>query len=190
MYREGYKELLPSYQNKTNPIFAFTSVIDAHSILRRPDSGNIGDELFNAMVLLGRTINALSPNTYACLSVLYAWSSCGSVDAGQRATELLSRMEHDMIEAARTGEESRMRTTQRCYILAQTAWARSPSERKAEGAYEVLQMMENNYASGNKDARPTVQAYSMVSQTVLMCAEFSFIPVGVRLIDISLCMTL
>jgi len=54
------------------------------------------------------------------------------------------------------------RTTQRCYVLAQTAWARSPSERKAEGALEVLEMMERNYASGNVDAKPTVQAYSMV----------------------------
>jgi pentatricopeptide repeat protein len=174
MYREGYKELLPSYHNKTNPIFAFTSVIDAHSILRRPDSGSVGDELFNAMMLLGKNINALSPNTYACLSVFYAWSSCGSVDAGKRATELLSRMEDDMIEAAKRGEESRMRTTQRCYILAQTAWARSPSERKAEGAFEVLEMMENNYASGNKDARPTVQAYSMVSLTTCVCRIIFF----------------
>ncbi|KAL3808201.1 hypothetical protein ACHAXA_007929 [Cyclostephanos tholiformis] len=172
MYREGYKELLPSYQNKTNPIFAFTSVIDAHSVLRRPDSGIVGDELFNSMMLLGENIDALSPNTYACLSVFYAWSSCGSVDAGERATELLSRMEYDMIEAAKRGEESRMRTTQRCYILAQTAWARSPSERKAEGAFEVLEMMQKNYASGNKDARPTVQAYSMVLNSCAFADTF------------------
>jgi hypothetical protein len=30
------------------------------------------------------------------------------------------------------------------------------------GAYEVLEMMENCYARGNKDAKPSVQAYSMV----------------------------
>jgi len=94
--------------------------------------------------------------------VLYAWSSCGTVEAGERATELLASMEHDMRVAASEGRESIMRTTQRCYILAQTAWARSPSERKAEGALKVLDMMEKNYASGNKEAKPTVQAYSMV----------------------------
>jgi pentatricopeptide repeat protein len=163
MYRQGYKELLPSHQNKTNAMFAFTSVMDSHSILRRPDSGTIADELFNDMILLGRNIDALRPNTYACLSVLYAWSSCGSVDAGERATELLLRMEQDMNESISSrGEESRMKTTQRCYILAQTAWARCPSERKSVGAYEVLEMMENCYARGNKDAKPSVQAYSMV----------------------------
>jgi pentatricopeptide repeat protein len=163
MYRQGYKELLPAHQNKTNPIFAFTSVIDAHSILRRPDSGTIGDELFNDMMQLGRNIDALRPNTYACLSVLYAWSSCGSVDAGERATELLLRMEQDMIDSAsKRGEESRMKTTQRCYILAQTAWARCPSARKSLGAYEVLEMMEACYVRGNKDAKPSIQAYSMV----------------------------
>jgi pentatricopeptide repeat protein len=184
MYRQGYKELLPSHQNKTNPIFAFTSVIDAHSVLRRPDSGIVGDELFNAMLLLGRNIDALRPNTYALLSILYAWSSCGSVDAGERATELLLRMEHDMAEGVKRGEESRMRTTQRCYILAQTAWARSPSERKAEGALEVLEMMEKNFASGNKDARPTVQAYSMVSlATDLECAFYLVHPAVVEIID-------
>jgi pentatricopeptide repeat protein len=184
MYRQGYKELLPSHQNKTNPIFAFTSVIDAHSVLRRPDSGIVGDELFNAMLLLGRNIDALRPNTYALLSILYAWSSCGSVDAGERATELLMRMEHDMAEGVKRGEESRMRTTQRCYILAQTAWARSPSERKAEGALEVLEMMEKNFASGNKDARPTVQAYSMVSlATDLECAFYLVHPAVVEIID-------
>mmetsp|Transcript_30613 Transcript_30613/g.64110 ORF Transcript_30613/g.64110 Transcript_30613/m.64110 type:complete len:284 (+) Transcript_30613:739-1590(+) len=170
MFRQGYKELLPAYDNRTNPIFAFTSVIDAHSVLRRPDAGMVGDELLDAMTKLGDSVDALKPNTYACLSVLYGWSSCGSVDAGERATELLRKMEEDMADvAARTWnceeeeeETSRMRTTQRCYILAQTAWARSPSERKAEGALEVLEMMEANYAIGNMDAKPTVQAYSMV----------------------------
>jgi len=170
MFRQGYKELLPAYDNRTNPIFAFTSVIDAHSVLRRPDAGMVGDELLDAMTKLGDSVDALKPNTYACLSVLYGWSSCGSVDAGERATELLRKMEEDMADvAARTWnceeeeeEISRMRTTQRCYILAQTAWARSPSERKAEGALEVLEMMEANYAIGNMDAKPTVQAYSMV----------------------------
>ena len=162
MYRQGYKELLPSQHNKTNPIFAFTSVIDAHSVLRRPDSGVVGDELLKAMATLGEKIDALRPNTYACLSVLYGWSSCGSIDAGERATELLQRMEDDMIKKAKIGEESILRTTQRCYILAQTAWARSPSEGKAEGALKVLDMMEKNFAAGNLESKPTVQAYSMV----------------------------
>lgn len=166
MYRQGYKELLPSHQNKTNPMFAFTSVVDAHSVLRRPDSGIVGEEILETMTKLGKKIDALRPNTYACLSALYAWSSCGSVDAGERATALLRRMEEDMVIAAMGGEESIMRTTQRCYILAQTAWARSPSERKAEGALEVLEMMERNYANGNADAKPTVQAYSMVRAAV------------------------
>ena len=40
MHRQGYKELLPAYnQNKTNPIFAFTSVVDAHSVLRHGNCG-------------------------------------------------------------------------------------------------------------------------------------------------------
>lgn len=96
------------------------------------------------------------------LSCLYAWSSCGTSQAGDRATQLLEIMEHDMEVAAKEGRESIMRTTQRCYILAQTAWARSPSEKKAEGALKILEMMEKNYAKGNRDAKPTVQAYSMV----------------------------
>jgi len=163
MYRQGYKELLPSHHyNKTNPIFAFTSVIDAHSVLRRPDSGVVGDELLVAMTKLGEKIDSLRPNTYACLSVLYGWSSCGSVDAGERAMELLQRMEDDMADAAERGEESILRTTQRCYILAQTAWARSPSEQKAEGALKVLNMMENTFAKGYIETKPTVQSYSMV----------------------------
>jgi hypothetical protein len=41
MYPQGYKELLLLYQNKTNSMFAFTSVTDAHSVLHRPDSGII-----------------------------------------------------------------------------------------------------------------------------------------------------
>lgn len=177
MHRQGYKELLPAYnQNKTNPIFAFTSVVDAHSVLRRSDAGIVGEELLGAMAKLGETIEALRPNTYACLSVLYGWSSCGSIDAGERATALLRRMEEDMADVAAKNDvgdddddddnekpSSIMRTTQRCYILAQTAWARSPSVRKAEGASEVLEMMEKNYAGGNMDAKPTVQAYSMAS---------------------------
>jgi hypothetical protein len=73
-------------------------------------------------------------------------------------------MEDDMDAAEIRGEESLMRTTQRCYILAQTAWARSPSEQKAEGALKVLEMMERNYGNGNMDSKPTVQAYSMVSR--------------------------
>lgn len=162
MYRQGYKDLMPSHQNRTNPIFAFTSVIDAHSVLRRNDSGIVGAELFESMTKLGEKIESLRPNTYACMSVLYGWSSCGSVDSGERATELLRLMEADMKEAASRGEESTMKTTQRCYILAQTAWARSQSERKASGALEVLNMMEKNYAEENLDAKPTVQAYSMV----------------------------
>lgn len=164
MYRQGYKDLMPSnpYQNRTNPIFAFTSVIDAHSVLRRNDSGLVGAELLESMTKLGEKIESLRPNTYACLSVLYGWSSCGSIDAGERATEILERMETDMKDAASRGEESIMKTTQRCYILAQTAWARSQSKRKASGALEVLNMMETNYAEQNLDARPTVQAYSMV----------------------------
>ena len=162
MYRQGYTELMPSHQNRTNPIFAFTSVIDAHSVLRRNDSGLVGAELLESMTKLGEKIDSLRPNTYACLSVLYGWSSCGSLDAGERATELLQRMEADMKDAASRGEDSIMRTTQRCYILAQTAWARSQSERKATGALEILHMMEKNYAEQNLEARPTVQAYSMV----------------------------
>eukprot|EP00984_Skeletonema_dohrnii_P015369 scaffold6625_cov117-Skeletonema_dohrnii-CCMP3373.AAC.6 len=162
MYRQGYTELMPSHYNRTNPIFAFTSVIDAHSVLRRNDSGDVGAELLESMTKLGEKLESLRPNTYACLSVLYGWSSCGSIDAGERATELLQRMEADMKDAASRGEESIMRTTQRCYILAQTAWARSQSERKATGALEVLHMMEKNYAEQNLEARPTVQAYSMV----------------------------
>ena len=162
MYRQGYTDLMPSHQNRTNPIFAFTSVIDAHSVLRRNDSGLIGAGLLDSMTNLGEKIESLRPNTYACLSVLYGWSSCGSIDAGERATELLHRMEADMKDAASRGEESIMRTTQRCYILAQTAWARSQSEKKATGALKVLHMMEKNYAEQNLDARPTVQAYSMV----------------------------
>ena len=162
MYKQGYSELLPVYNNKTNPIFAFTSVIDAHSVLRRSDSGLVGEELFNAMSKLGEKIEALRPNTYACLSVLYGWSSCGSVEAGERATNFLQQMEDDMDKAVSRGEESMMRTTQRCYILAQTAWARSPSEHKAEGALKVLEMMEQNYDNGNLESKPTVQAYSMV----------------------------
>jgi pentatricopeptide repeat protein len=90
MYRQGYKELfLPTFsqpQTKTNPIFSFTSVVDAHSVLRRPDSGVVGEELLEEMTKLGDKIEALRPNTYSCLSVLYGWSSCGSVDAGERAT--------------------------------------------------------------------------------------------------------
>jgi hypothetical protein len=163
MYRQGYKEIFPTFQNKTNSMYTFTSVIDAHSVLRRPNSGIIADELLQAMAGLGTKIDALRPNTYTCLSVLYAWSSCGSADAGERATKLLQRMERDMTDAAKRGDESRMKTTQRCYILAQTAWARSPSERKAEGAMEVLEMMEKSFGSGNMDVKPTVQAYSMVS---------------------------
>lgn len=163
MYRQGYKEIFPTFQNKTNSMYTFTSVIDAHSVLRRSNSGIIADELLQAMAGLSTKIDALRPNTYTCLSVLYAWSSCGSVDAGERATKLLQRMERDMAEAAKRGDESRMKTTQRCYILAQTAWARSPSERKAEGAMEVLEMMEKSFGSGNMDVKPTVQAYSMVS---------------------------
>ena len=162
MFRQGYKEIFPSFQNKTNPMYTFTSVIDAHSVLRRPNSGIIADELLQAMAGLGTKVDALRPNTYACLSVLYAWSSCGSIDAGERATKLLHRMERDMTEAAKSYGESRMRTTQRCYILAQTAWARSPSAGKAEGAMEVLEMMEKSFGSGNVDLKPTVQAYSMV----------------------------
>lgn len=91
------------------------------------------------------------------------------MDAGERATELLETMEHDMRAAESEGRESIMRTTQRCYILAQTAWARSPSERKAEGALKVLDMMEKNYACGNKEAKPTVQAYSMVRSFYDLC---------------------
>jgi len=163
MHREGYKELLPSSHNKTNPIFAFTSVIDAHSILRRPDSGVVADELLAAMEKLGDNIEALKPNTYVYLSVLYAWSSCGTVEAGERAVALLQHMEDDMKAAAERGEDSMLRTTQRCYILAQTAWARSPSMNKAEGALKVLKMMEAQYDSGNDEAMPTVQAYAMVS---------------------------
>jgi pentatricopeptide repeat protein len=162
MYRQGYTDLMPSQQNRTNPIFAFTSVIDAHSVLRRNDSGLVGAELLESMTKLGEKIDSLRPNTYACLSVLYGWSSCGAIDAGERATELLQTMEADMKAAASRGEESIMRTTQRCYILAQTAWARSQSERKAAGALGVLNMMEKNYAEQNLDAKPTVQAYSMV----------------------------
>lgn len=67
-----------------------------------------------------------------------------------------------MEDAAKEGRESIMRTTQRCYVLAQTAWARSSSEKKAEGALKVLEMMERNYANGNMDSKPTIQAYSMV----------------------------
>lgn len=67
-----------------------------------------------------------------------------------------------MEDAAKRGEDSIMRTTQRCYILAQTAWARSPSEKKAEGALNVLEMMERNYRGGNAESKPTVQSYSMV----------------------------
>ena len=89
MYRQGYKDLMPSHQNRTNPIFSFTSVIDAHSVLRRNDSGIVGAELFESMTKLGEKIESLRPNTYACMSVLYGWSSCGSVDSGERATELL-----------------------------------------------------------------------------------------------------
>jgi len=175
MHQQGYKELLPAYnQNKTNPIFAFASVVDAHSVLRRSDAGIVGEELLGAMAKLGETNEVQRPNTYACLSVLYGWSSCGSIDAGERATVLLRRMEEDMADVAaknNVGDDdddnekpsSIMRTTQRCYILAQTAWARNPSVRKAEGASEVLEMMEKNYAGGNMDAKPTVQAYSMAS---------------------------
>ena len=131
-------------------------------MLRRADAGIVADELLNEMIRLGRHIEALRPNTYTYLSVLYAWSSCGTVDAGKRATEILEKMEQDMELSAKEGRESIMRTTQRCYVLAQTAWARSPSEKKAEGALEVLEMMERSFENGNKDARPTVQAYSMV----------------------------
>ena len=67
-----------------------------------------------------------------------------------------------MARCAERGEESVMRTTQRCYILSQTAWARSPSPNKAEGALKVLNMMEATYRNGNRDARPYTQAYSMV----------------------------
>lgn len=114
------------------------------------------------MIKLGRNIEELRPNTYTYLSVLYAWSSCGTVEAGRRATELIETMEHDMEEAAKEGRESIMRTTQRCYVLAQTAWARSSSVKKAEGALKILEMMEKSYLNGNNDAKPTIQAYSMV----------------------------
>ena len=195
LYKQGYKELLPRTHNKTNPMFTFTSVVDAHSVLRRSDAGIVGEELLDIMTRLGETVEALKPNTYMCLSVLYGWSSCGSVDAGERATTLLRRMEEEMANVTtgsqmKAGEfgnktikptasslpSSIMRTTQRCYVLAQTAWARSPSRRKAEGALEVLEMMEKNYASGNMDAKPTVQAYSMVRCccTVTQCSLLPF----------------
>lgn len=163
MHSQGYKEVLETGSNsKTNPIFTFTSVIDAHSVLRRPDSGIVADELLQQMIRLGKQITELRPNTYTYLSVLYAWSSCGTVDAGEKATELIEAMEYDMETAARERRESIMRTTSRCYVLALTAWARSSSKRKAEGALKVLEMMERSYLSGNKDAKPTIQAYSMV----------------------------
>ena len=73
MYRQGYTELMPSHYNRTNPIFAFTSVIDAHSVLRRNDSGVVGAELLESMTKLGEKLESLRPNTYACLSVLYGW---------------------------------------------------------------------------------------------------------------------
>ena len=176
MYDGGYRELLEpplSPANgvvavggggRPNPIFAFTSVIDAHSVLRRPDAGAVGDELLGTMTRLGRRVDALRPNTYAYLSALYAYSSCGSADAGERATELLRRMEGETEAAHVRGEADydMARTTQRCYVLAQTAWARGPSRRKAEGALEVLEMMGRSFKEGNMEARPTVQAYSMV----------------------------
>ena len=136
--------------------------VDAHSVLRRADAGAVGDELLRVMIKLGRDVPQLCPNTYTYLSVLYAWSSSARVDAGDRATRILEEMESCMEVAAKEGRESIIRTTQRCYVLAQTAWARSPSEKKAEGALKVLEMMKKNYVNGNKDARPTVQAYSMV----------------------------
>ena len=162
LYKSGYKELLPVQQNRTNPIFCFTSVIDAHSVLRRPDSGDVGEELLGHMTRLSAQVESLRPNTYAFLSVLYGWSSCGSVDAGRRATSLLERMEAEMVESSRAGEECISRTTQRCYILAQTAWARCPAPDKAEGALRVLEMMERSYEGGNMESRPNAQAYSMV----------------------------
>ena len=196
LYKQGYKELLPRTHNKTNPIFTFASVVGAHSVLRRSDAGIIGEELLEIMTRLGETVEALKPNTYMCLSVLYGWSSCGSVDAGERATALLRRMEEEMANVT-TGSQMKagefgnkiikptasslppsiMQTTQRCYVLAQTAWARSPSGRKAEGALEVLEMMEKNYAGGNMDAKPTVQAYSMVRCccTVTQCTQPVFL---------------
>jgi hypothetical protein len=94
MYMQGYKEVIPSTSNRTNPIFAFTSVIgefqssvitfiscasfindtdsiyfldshlDAHSVLRRADAGIVGDELLGEMTKLGRQIEPLRPNTY------------------------------------------------------------------------------------------------------------------------------
>ena len=75
---------------------------------------------------------------------------------------VLIQMEEDAEAAEANGQESIITPTARCYVLCQTAWARGPSARKAEGALEVLQMMEDQYANGNPEARPTVHAFSMV----------------------------
>ena len=40
------------------------SLLDAHSVLRRVDSGIVGDELLEEMIKLGRHIESLRPNTY------------------------------------------------------------------------------------------------------------------------------
>ncbi len=70
------------------------------------------------MTNLGEEVKSLRPNIYACLFMLYGYSSCGSVDAGERATKLLKQMEDDMAVAAKRGKDSIICTTQRCYNLA------------------------------------------------------------------------
>uniref|UniRef100_A0A7S1CV07 Pentacotripeptide-repeat region of PRORP domain-containing protein n=1 Tax=Skeletonema marinoi TaxID=267567 RepID=A0A7S1CV07_9STRA len=110
---------------------------------------------------LGGIARDIEPDKVSCTSILTAWANSGERDAGERAEQLLQRME-DMYSRGNLGIKPDTVT----YNAVIKVWGRCGSRQAGERSEALLRKMFKLYEEGNADVRPDDVTFNSVIHNI------------------------
>ena len=148
----------PTYQSTICPdVRSYTKVINALSRSRRPEAGEIGEEMLNKMEYLHESgVNpSAKPNTFTYTAVIEAYANAGVEGSAQKTEDILERMIHNYQQG-----NPDVRPNARCFNAAINAYAKSGYPGSSERAEYLFRRMDGLYMSGLEEAKPNTFNYN------------------------------
>jgi len=151
--QNGYHQMVPS-------LYTFINVINAHANSRQHavDIGSAAERVQSTMLAFSRrnNLSRLRRNVIVSNAVISALATSGEVDAAERAESILN----DLLEGPVESDNVEPNTDSYHGVI--LAWAKSNSPMKTRRAKNILDRMKNDFLKGNRNCRPTAQAYTAV----------------------------
>jgi pentatricopeptide repeat protein len=138
------------YLNEGPDVITYSSVINAYAIRGDIDGATDVLEMMEADFESGNTDAKPNIRTYGIL--IHAWSKSGQVHAPHEAKNILDRV----IDLHSKGDLKEAPNT----IIFGAVMDAYAEQGDTQGASDILKMMEDDFESGNKGAKPDIRAYN------------------------------